>query len=52
MTLKANTHQLMDAKQLLPAPNENVLFPDFPYKERIITTRLGYKIEVRDATMA
>lgn len=40
----------VDTKQLLPASNESLVFPDFPYKDRFIKTRLGYNIEVRNNT--
>ena len=46
MSTKANTHELLDPN------NKSALRPYYPYKERIITTRLGYNIEIRDDTGA
>jgi len=48
MAIKKNTHKVIDSQQLLPVHSEATLNSSFPYKDRSITTRLGYKIEVKD----
>jgi len=47
MAIKENTHKVIDYQQLLPINSETTASA-FPYKDRSITTRLGYKIEVKD----